>query len=194
MYPIILERDTPIINWATVHLWANALSDPLTGSFAAVRSNGLLAGDFATMTVNEKTAAVTGELAVCAGIHLAGPEPGVEFTPYAISCAAMAVDPELRPFLFVGESPASITNGANGDVVTDIQLLAFGEGPNEFHGSSLAVDMTVVISEKTTDRAVCFGIGMMAGISTSGNKGGYARLSVNRMIKAGPRIIDNRKL
>lgn len=191
MYPIILERDTPIIDWAAYTAWCTGLSDPTTSSYL-VRSDGVVYGDYAVANMLALTGAITARKAFCTGLHMAGPEVGSEFTPYTISCVAMHGDANVRPFLFMGESPASVTSGAGGNAVSLVHFLAFADSPGT-DGSKLEKELTVIVAEKTVDRGLCIGVGMMAGGSAGVDAGGYARLCVRRLVGPGPRVIDTNK-
>lgn len=192
MFPIRLERDTPIVDWQATELWATSTSNPVASTHL-VRSDGGLKGDFGSIDLRNVTIAITARLSVCAGIHLPGPKRGDDFTLYAVSVVAMAGDSNVRPYLFMGESPASITNAAGGDIVTDIKFLAFGDTSGT-DGSMMKHEVTVAVFETPNDRAVCFGIGMMAGVATGLAAMGLARLCVRRLIGPGPRVIDPNKL
>lgn len=192
MFPIILERDTPIIDWQSYLEWCDTEMVAATQT-GKVRSDGVLKVHYGTLDSVGSTGAITARKSVCLGLHITGPEPGVEFTPYSVSVVAMAADKNVRPYLFVAESPAVITNDADGDTVTDLRLLGLGPTPGT-DGANLEKDVTVVVTEKTADRALCFGVGMMAGVAGGLDVRGYFRLSVRRLVGPGPRIVDARKL
>lgn len=188
MIPIRVETDTPIINWQAYQLWSTVDFSILLSTFV-VRSDGVKNTDFATMDCRAVTGAITAREAVCAGVHIAGPQAGEELTPYAVSVTAMAGDSNVRPFLFVGESPAVITNDATGDNVAVCRFLAIGDVTGS-DGSSLNTEMTVVIAENTADRALCFGVGMLAGVSAGLDAQGAARLSVRRLLGPQPQVLN----
>lgn len=192
MFPIILERDTPIIDWSAYVDWATTLSSLNAASFN-VRSDGLLKGDYGSLYSKANTGVITAGNVTCAGVHLPGPEPGVEFTPYAVSCIAMAEDDDVRPLMFIGESPVTITSDVTGDVVTGIRMLGFAHAVGD-QGSHMEREMTVVVTELTADRALCFGVAMAAGSTGGATAAGMVSLSVRRLIGPGPRIVDARKL
>lgn len=192
MFPIILERDAPVIDWLADGLWATSTSNVTSASWF-VRSDGLVKLDYGTLNVRAATVALAASKLVAAGIHITQPEPGEEFTPYAISCVAMGVDPNVRPVLFVGESPATITNDATGDVVTEVRFLAFGDTPGTY-GSSMEKEVVLVINENTVPRALCIGVAMMSGTSSALAAAALVRLSVRRLIGVNPPIHDSRKL
>lgn len=187
MFPIILERDTPIIDWPTYQLWCTSLSNPFAGSLL-VRSDGILKLDSASIDANDDTGVITSDLATCIGLHLTGPEPGTELTPYSVSCVAASEDPDVRPFLFVAESPASITSAAGGNTVTDVRYLGFG------NKNTLDKEVTIVAAENTLDRGICFGVGMWGHGGPGADEAGMVRLCVRRLIAPGPRVVDTRKL
>lgn len=192
-YPRILERDTQIIDWrARLGGWGTGGSGS-GGTSYAVRSDGLLHVSFATLDVFSSTVNPAVNIINSVGVHLTGPDPGDEFTPYSISCMAHTTDPDVIPMLFLGESPASITSDSAGNTVTEIRHIALGESPGP-NGSVLMKDMTIICPEKTAGRGLCIAIGMMAGPNTAPtNNRCYARLSVRRLFGVHPPIIDTRK-
>lgn len=193
MFPIILERDTPIINWSAQGLWPTTETN-LGANTANVRSDGILHPDYATTWLSDKTGALTAELAVCSGVHLAGPKPGIDFTPYQVSVVAMASDPRIRPYLFCAVSPAAITTDATGDVVSNVRVLGFAPPPNSEYGSTMEKEVTFIANVKTADRGMCIAVGMLSGLTGSANNRSMVRLSVRRLIGVQPSIIDTRKL
>ncbi len=192
MFPIIFERDTPIIDWPSQSLWATTLTD-IGNNTANVRSNGVLNPDYATLFSYSFAGVITTTLSACLGVHLAGPQPGSEFTAYQVSVVAMALDPVLRPYVFMGESPASITTAAGGDVVTDIHALGWGDTPGTT-GAKMEKEVTFVVNVNTADRGICVGVGLMAGITNSLSRRAMVRLCVRRLVGPQPRVIDVRKL
>lgn len=193
MFPLILERDTPIIDWSAQATWPTGFTN-LGANTAEVRSDGLLHADFATMWISDKTGAVTAELAVCAGVHLAGPKDGAEYTPYQVSVVAMASDPRVRPYLFMGVSPATITADAAGDTVSNINILGFADAPTPDYGATMEKEVTFVTKVKTADRGLCIAVGMLSGLFASANNRAMVRMSVRRLIGVQPPIHDTRKL
>ncbi len=187
-----MERDTPIIDWSTVRAWSTDITSPTTSQID-VRSNGALSTKYATLSVRALTGAITARSCVAAGLHITGPKAGAEFTPYALSCLAVGGDSNVRPFLFVAESPATITNNAAGDAVTDVHWLAAGDTPGT-DGSKLQADMVIVCNPNTADRALCFGVAMLAGVSAALDTACFVRLSVRRLIGVNPAILDTRKM
>lgn len=191
MLPRILERDTHIIDWPTAVAWCTTTGDPAGGTHT-VRSDGLVGADYKTMTTRALTGAIAAGTVICNGVHLAGPMTGAEFTPYAISVMAMAEDNNVRPYLFIAESPATITSDAGGDACAQVRYLAFGDGP-ETYGGKLNADMIIAVTEKTADRNICIGVAMLAGTTGGATNGGLVQLSVRRLIGPGPRVVDVRK-
>jgi len=193
-FPRILERDTPIIDWASKQGWATTETVP--GSVTAyVKNSGLLNADFGTVASESLTGTITANRATCVGVHLAGPESGVEYTPYAISCVAIAEDDDVRPYLLMGESPASISSAAAGDLISEVHYLGFGgAGISGASGIPLEKETTIVIKPNTAGRAICFAVGMLAGAAGAADKRAFVRLTVRRLIAWAPRIIDSRKL
>ena len=190
-FPRILERDTRIIDWRT-HLAAFCTSTTWWEAQAKkVRSDGLLHTDYATLDVEDDQGIAAG-LVRCVGVHLTGPEPGDEFTPYAINVSARAEHAEVSPFLFVGESPATITSNAAGDDVLDTRhiLQASHQGTG---GGALDGNIFIVANENTADRGICFGVGMMSPVGSSA-LGLQVSMSVRRLVGVEPPIYDSRKL
>lgn len=192
MYPIILERDTKIIDWTGYEVWATTFT-LATSSTIRVKSDGLLHVDFGTVKVRGNTPVITARSVSAVGVHITGPVPGVDYTCYSISASCMCADPEVKPFLFIGESPVTITSDAGGDVVTSHRLLGVASLSGA-EGSSLEKELTVAVKENTTDLALCFGVGILASASTSAALTAYTHLSVRRLIGNAPPIIDTRKL
>lgn len=192
MFPIILERDTPIIDWSAQATWPTVETN-LGANTAEVRSDGILHPDYGTMWISDKTGSVTAELAVCAGVHLAGPMDGLDYTAYQVSVVAMGSDPRIRPYLFMGVSPAVITSDATGDTVSNINVLGFADAPTPDYGSTMEKEVTFITKVKTADRGLCIGVGMLAGLFGSANNRAMVRMSVRRLIGVNPSVLDTRK-
>lgn len=195
MFPRILERDTQIMDWK------DRLSGWPTNSVAVsldvyqARSDGVLYKEFATLDV----ANAAGPLAdncetVC--VHMSQPETLDEYTPYAISAVAMSEDPLIRPFLFIGISPASITSDGGGDILAKCRIIGVADLVDD-SGACMSKELTIVVAKMPaglTTRALAIGVGMMAGTVNSANVHCWARLSVRRLVGNSPPIIDTRKL
>lgn len=191
MYPIILERDTKIINWPTyLPGWSTSEVDTFETSLYAV-SDGLVYTEYATAEISREKA-ITATKMRAIGLNITGPEAGTEFTPYQISAVASAEHPEVRPFLFVAESIASPTSDAAGDLVTNSRLLAVAQ-TSGIAGSTLEKEITIVINPKTADRSLFFGIGMAA-VGTATSLTLKASISVRRLAGVNPAIYNTRKL
>lgn len=192
--PIILERDTPIIDWAApLGGWCTTIDNPNNADFD-VRSDGLLHAKYATMSVSSNTPIVTaGNITAC-GVHLTGPQVGDDFTPYQISAVCTCEDEEARPFLFVCTSPSTISSTAAGNQVEDVRWLDFGGTPSASHGSTLRYDGVILANVNIADRGFCVAIGVKAGLVDTQALAGYARLSVRRLIGVDPPVYDSRKL
>lgn len=192
-YPIRLERDTPIIDWAAyIVAWCTTDANP-NSSIHAMRSDGLIHPDYGTMDCLANTEIITARLAFCNGLHIQAPLEGLEFTPYQISAVAMHEDDEVRPFVFMGESPAVLTSLIAGDSVTDVRFLSFGDSPN-LVGSKLEYNETILVKQTPNLRSLAFGIGMTCGGTDSLNAGGFCRLSVRRLVGVAPDVYDTTKL
>lgn len=194
MFPIILERDSVIVDWTSLIAWSTTETDPRTPD-SNVRSDGVVYQDYGTLYTSGLTGTITANASRCTGLHIAGPEPGDEFTAYALSCVAMAEDPQVRPYLFVAESPAAPSATSVGQTCGETRFLAFADAPKGNGGAELAKDTLVVVAESTNKRGLCFGVGMLAtGPAGGATEGGYIRLCVRRLVGPGPRIVDIRKL
>lgn len=194
MYPIILERDTDIVDWGSRTAGTITSDDDPTAANYLVRSDGVLYPDFGVLLVAKLSAVVAADKCRSVGIHIQGPQPGLEYTPYAVDVNAHCVDEKLRPCFFVGESPATITSAAGGNTVTETRLLRFPETGAALVGSSLKASFTLIIAENTADRGVCFGICMMAGLLPCSDEPHYVHMSVRRLIGVNPLLIDTRKM
>lgn len=200
-FPIRMDRDPQLVNFqAYLPAWPTVAQVQESTSYS-VLSDGLVPENFATMDIFQ-VATVPDNQCLCVGVHLEGPQDGEEYTPYMISVSALSGDPMVRPFLFVGESPATINSAAAGNVVTDIRIIGTHStagqiGITAFNetGGSLDKDICIAVKRKTADRKICFGVGMVAGLSTLSGRKSQARLSVRRLYKTDePRIINTRKL
>lgn len=191
-YPVRLERDTHIVDW-TAHLaaWCTTFTDPSTANMN-VLSDGVLYTEYACMDCRFNTGVITATKAAPNGLHISGPEPGDHFTPYAVSVRAVSTDPLARPLLMMGESPASITSAAGGNVVGLTRLLAAPEGHSD-QGHSLNADFTVVVKEQTADRGLCFFVAMYADAANSGDLDALCALSVRRLVGVMPGVFDTYK-
>lgn len=192
MFPIILERDTRVNDWLNYGSWPTAYT-LLTTSTMKVRSDGVLNTDYANVSSRGTSGVITARSTCAIGVHLTGPLPGSEFTCYQISAACIAADPTVKSLLFIGESPATITNNAGGDTVTAHRLLRTCESSGA-EGSMLNVEMTVALPVLTDDLGTCFGIALLAGSGASSDLTAYMHMSVRRLIGINPAIIDTRKL
>ncbi len=193
MFPIILERDTKIIEWGTeLADWSTNEKNPGNASID-MTSDGLLHAAHGTMSIYDAITAVTQLKCRGAGLNMTGPEAGNDYTAYQISVVAHAPDAVLIPLLFVGESIATITNNAAGDAITDVRVIAWADVSGT-QGSKLEKDFTIVVKPNTADRGLAIGVAMYAPNTTSGTLQCHCYLSVRRMIGISPPIIDTRKL
>lgn len=193
MFPIILERDATLVSIPVKEFWCETLSNPRLGT-AEVRSDGVLYPDYGQLIVSESMGVVTTRNATCAGLHMGAPEPGGDYTPYAVHCVAMSEDLNVRPYLFMGQGPSSVTDISTGNQVSVVSYLAFGPTPGT-EGSNMSFDAIVnVVEMNIPTRPVTFAVGMLAG-ATAGTDGpaGFVRMTVRRLIAPGPRVIDTRK-
>lgn len=195
MFPIILERDTPIVDWRTgLAGWATDATST-QGEIYSVVSDGLLHADYGTMYIAQPAGPTAGKCE-CAGLHITQPETLDEFTPYAISVVAMSEDPLTWPFLFIGISPATITSDATGDVLSKCRIIGVADNIDA-PGACMEKEVTIVVAKMPVGleaRALCVGVGMTAGTVNSADKHCWAYLSVRRLVGNNPPIIDTRKL
>lgn len=189
--PIILERDTPIIDWRTPLAAFGTSEQAVNGYTYRMRSDGLLHAEYATATVVQSLS-ITALKQKGMGLNLAGPVSGLEFTPYHVSAIAMTDDINVKPVLFVAESASSITSDAGGDNVTDVRIIAVPK-MHGAEGSTLTLDTVIVANENTAGRGIAIGIAMMATAAGVTTQFTWARLSVRRMIGIKPTIRDTRK-
>lgn len=191
-YPIRLERDTLLLDWnADIADWCTVEQAVNSTSFS-VRSDGLLNDSYGNLSLS-RNQGVSSRDCRCVGVHLVGPDDGSDWTAYAISVQAMSQSPLVRPFLFTGESPATITTGAAGDVVTNIRIIGNADSSGD-EGATMDKEITVAINARTADRGFCVGVGMMSGSGASAAVGCTARLSVRRLVKYEPSVLDTKKI
>lgn len=197
-FPIRLERDTHIINWhPDLAGWCTTLCDPGIDVWQ-VRSDGVLVTDYGAVACTKTTGAITGSKGTALGIHITGPEVNEttqanEFTLYSVQVQGYAVDENVRPMLFIGESPAAISNVAGGNAVADVRILGVPDGSG-VAGGCLQVELTVAVKETTNSRNVCFGVAMVAGITVSTDVDAIFHLSVRRLVGVKPAIYDTYKV
>lgn len=193
-FPIRVDRDCHVVNWiADLPGWCTTLNDPATDSWA-VRSDGVLVTEYGTVVCNDNTGVISAGLGSACGIHISGPDSDTEFTLYSLQVDAIAEDEFLRPCLFIAESPASISNDAAGNTVTDVRILAVPDGSG-VAGGCLSAEMVVAVKQNTAGRNLCFMVALLAGTtdSTSAHYG-VAHLTVRRLIGNKPLILDPTKL
>lgn len=200
-FPIRLDRDGDFISHAhelfvhaTTHI-ANGLDD------INVRSSGLLQIDHAMVKVNAALTITAGNL-TGTGLHISSPPiHGEEFTPYSYNCTAWSEDPEIVPMLFIGVSPAVITNNNTGDVVTDIRFIKAGKSSGasmvtlEAEGTIATQHPFTTLGAGYETRAICFGVAFVCGLNNAtAGSACYARISVRRLVQNEPQILDTSKL
>lgn len=188
----VLERDCKVVDWSTYQAWCTTFYDPQLSTHT-VRSSGVVNPEFGVVDIRQFMGTITTRTATATGVHVDGPLPGDEYTPYQVSCSAYTEDPVVRPMLFVGESPASPTSGAGGDSITNCRLISVG-GEASTEGAYLQEETIVALPENTADRALCFFVAMYAGSGAGSNLRGFVHLSVRRLIGVHPPILDTRKL
>lgn len=188
-FPIKLERDTSIYQRLAIYEpWATTESDP-SFSVASIKSDGLLKTNYATVCARNDTGAITARMARFIGVHINPPFKGEEYTPYQISASVICQDENVTPYLIVGESPSTITSGAGGDTVTQVQLIATGRT------NTIQIEKTVLLRQFTPDRPLCFAIGVLSNGTGGVSLPVLAHMSVRRLFGAvSPLVMDTRKI
>lgn len=189
--PIFLERDTPIINWSTTINQFATTEQLALAATQSVRSDGVLNTEYGTIVSIPTITAITTLFSKCMGLHLTGPAAGTAYTPYQISCSVFCDDVNIKPLLMVGESPASITNAAGGNAVTEVRPIGVPHqvGPE---GSALDYQSVILVNPNTLDRGLCIFVAMIAG-GTGAAPRVWMRLSARRLIGVNPLVLDTRK-
>lgn len=197
--PIRIERDTFIVNWhADIPGWCTTTIDPATDSWA-VRSDGVQVIDYGVVSTQAQVGTLAAGLASAIGVHISGPEPTLggdseQFSLYAVQVVATSEDPDIGCVLFVGESPASITNDAAGNTVSDVRLIGVHSG-NTNDSGGLERELIVAVKENTADRALCFGVAAFVGAAgTAVPNYTIFNLCVRRLLGNKPLILDPTKL
>lgn len=192
MYPIILERDTVIINWQDkLAGWPDLELGHSHNESMRMRNDGIVHPEFATMEVMNLTT-ITAQFQKGVGVNMTPPEDGTEFTPYQIRATASAESPEVMPFLFVGESQDPPTSVSGGDFIGDYRVIAVGN-MGGVGGGTLDVDLTIVVIPNPAAAPLCIGVCMMA-YGTALSSLLRANVSVRRLMGVAPALIDTRKL
>lgn len=197
MFPLRLERDTGIVRWDDdMTGWCSASSNSYDRDYL-VRSDGSSDNEWHTLQVSTTCAPTSARKIISNGVHLKGPEDVDELTLYEYHAIARSEDDDVRPVLFVGVSPASITNGAGGDTVSECRFEAISKSCGA-GGADLEARGVVGLTKTdhvAADRNVCFAIGMQSG--SAGSAAGtyaWAQLSVRRLIGQPKEVIDADKL
>lgn len=198
-HPIRLERDTFVVNMnnAVAGWCTTAINNNLDAW--AVRSDGVTVTDYGVATVMTNLPIIAAGAGVAYGIHIQAPEvtegnDANVFSLYAVQAEAWCEDDNIRPFLFVGESPSSITSGSGGNVVTDVRLIGTPTG-SALAGGNLSIEKVVAIKEVPGGEAnICFGVAMLAGLVGGTAVGGFSNLCVRRLLGNKPQILDGTKL
>ncbi len=196
MFPIRLERDTKIVNWALkMGGWPTATSAS-DGEDCTMRSDGVLNADYGLVQVKADTIAVPANRMIGAGVHMSGPLDGEEFTLYSYCVDIWTSDTELIPVFYVAVSPATITSDATGDLCEQFSLIGTADGMSTEYK---ALHREGVVALPLTDavaagRGVAFGAGLATTASASGTLKAYMRLSVRRLVANEPSILDTTKL
>lgn len=191
MFPIRVERDTQIVDWAALTLALSTSQSTALGDDIRMASDGLVPDNFAVAHTKGLTIAVTANKITAMGINIQGPDKGIDYTMYSYNAFAWCADPELIPFLFCAVSIATPTSAVGGDLVEHYSLIAKGGATSLQSEGTILLPKTDAVS---ADRAVAFGIGFNAKGSTSGTLASYTRLSVRRLMANEPSFIDTTKL
>lgn len=187
-YPIRLERDTQIIDWATKLSGFSTVQSLLSDTAWEARSSGVINSAFGT-AYNIGGKSMNAGSVRCLGVHMEGPQEGEDYTVYAISVNAMSWAAGVRPVLFMGESPASPTVDS---VISDVRIIGTCDTSGDI-GGTLQKDFSVVVKENTAERAVFFGVAMASGLAASSDYM-HGRISVRRLVKIEPTVLDTTKL
>ena len=191
-FPIVLERDAPVIeNTTAIPGWSASFVDLSGADALRMRNNGLTYTDFGAAYCIADTPAISAGQVAGIGLHMQGPQESDEgeYTPYAISAHCICQDTSVRPFVFYGENGGTLSDGSSGNLMQNCKILAGGDG------TKVEFDGTVLLKEITADRAIGFGIGLLADASgASDADAAVARISVRRLISLEPRVIDVGKL
>lgn len=144
------------------------------------------------MSLIRGSGAIAADKAFICGLHIKGPEPGNIFTLYQVEAAAQTYLTNVRPFLIIGESPATPTSAAAGDTVDDHRLIVGTSGGHD-NGSSLYFNGIIAVKERTEDRAICFGLGIQTDAAGAASSVAAARLTVRRLYEPGALVYDRYK-
>lgn len=189
-YPRILERDAMAIDTTTkLSGWSTSFVDLNGADALRMRNDGVEYSDYGAAYIFANTPAITAGQVSGVGVHMTEPHPGTdEYTPYAISAHLVASDPDVDCIVFCGENGGTLSNGASGNLLQNSKILASGHRHVSF-------DSVVLLPEMTADRAVGFGIGVVAPASgASSADAAVGRISVRRLMRWEPAVIDSRKL
>lgn len=192
-----MERDPTVIDWTT-RLTALATSQTLlTHTNVNALSDGLLYTNFGTVQFNGSVS-LTAQAMKSIGVHLTGPlvvdaaATEQEYTPYQITAQAFCEGPDIRPILWMAESPATITSDATGDNCPNWKMI--GQCMTHgLQGATLSREITVLVKKTPSVRNVCFGIAFHGG-AVPVTLEGAAHVTVRRIIGVSPTVIDTRKL
>lgn len=198
-YPVRLDRDAAFASsWDDNPGGFASVGTALNANTLNVRSDGTVS-EFKSVLVRA-TQAVGIRQAHCVGVHLFGPSVDVEiqdnYIAYGYECHAQSFDVNVVPALVCLVSPAAVTANATGDACTNPHYLGFGvksETGNVLDTRGVfAVPKTDVVA---ANRGVCFAVAMMTGAVAGGaTEPHLVRLSVRRLVKPGPIILDGNKL
>lgn len=199
-HPIILERDTPFLDWAddTPGGWCTADSGA-AGASVLVRSSGLLNADHGSLVVHNSTTMLADKI-VSVGVHMTGPYAiggQDEHVVYQYDVSALSMDVNIIPVFFVTMSPATITADGGGDTCLEKHDIAYANVIATI-GNSLNASGTFAVPKTdhvAANRHVCFCVGMMTGpAAAAGTLRCFARLCVRRLVGEAPTILNTRKL
>lgn len=191
-YPIVIERDSAIVDFSAEQSFSQSESN-LEAVTWNVRSDGVQRTNYGVLTASQEITTTTADKTKATGLHITGPADGDELTLYCIQAFALSDDPNVRPVLFIAESPASITSASAGDVCTTRRILAAGTGLGT-EGSQLAYHGVVAVDDTPNGRGVVFGIGMSANSSGGAATKAIVNMTVRRLVGVDPRVLDTRKL
>ena len=184
-----LERDAPFLDLTANDLLGHCTATTNLGSNAFVsRSDGTTYTNSATMNVRQNIGVHSVTNSVCCGVHIEGPEPGDEYTPYSLNAVAFVEDANVRPFFFVGENQGTPTSDAAGDTLARCRLLKMGIS------TALELNTILLINEYTADAPLHFGVGFHCLGGSSTDVTGRAHIYVRRLVELEPKVLDTTKL
>lgn len=194
MFPIRVERDTKITNWAALIAGFSTTSTDTFGNNAQVRSDGLTYTDFALVKARAVTGIQAANQLISIGVHMTESNAGDEYTLYSYSAQAWCADAQLMPILFTAISPATISSAAGGNVSENYSEIGMATSVGGDFNVLDAEGVVAIPEYAAQDRRTVFAIGFVTGDTACTSLYAHARLSVRRLVKYRPGLIDTTKL